>query len=53
EIIPYSNSEIIFKKLKERNQDVILFTIPNGSHNDLALYPEYRRALKKSLDEIR
>ncbi|WP_196219122.1 alpha/beta hydrolase [Leptospira santarosai] len=53
EIIPYSNSEVIFKKLKERNQDAILFTIPNGSHNDLTFYPEYHRALKKSLDEIR
>ncbi|WP_201029678.1 alpha/beta hydrolase [Leptospira alstonii] len=52
EIIPYSNSEIIFKKLKERNRDAILFTIPNGSHNDLTVYPEYHRALKKSLDEI-
>ncbi|WP_036068829.1 alpha/beta hydrolase [Leptospira noguchii] len=52
QIIPYSNSEIIFKKLKEQNQDVILFTISNGSHNDLTIYPEYHRALKNSLDEL-
>lgn len=51
-IIPYSNSEIIFKKLKEQNQDVILFTISNGSHNDLTIYPEYHRALKNSLNEL-
>ncbi|WP_210412501.1 alpha/beta hydrolase [Leptospira yasudae] len=53
EIIPYSNSEIIFKKLKEQNRDVLLYTIPQGSHNDLTVFPEYHQALKKSLDEIR
>ncbi|MGJ4752955.1 alpha/beta hydrolase [Leptospira kmetyi] len=53
EIISYFHSQSIFRKLKEQNKDVILYTIPNGSHNNLTAYPEYHQALKKSLDEIR
>lgn len=53
EIIPYHNSETILENLKSKNKDVVLFTIRNGSHNDLAAFPEYHQALKKSLDEIR
>ncbi|XDD50173.1 alpha/beta hydrolase [Leptospira sp. WS92.C1] len=53
EIIPFSNSETIFKKLQENKQSAVLFVIKNGTHNDLTLFPEYHQALKKSLDEIR
>ncbi|AOP35719.1 hydrolase [Leptospira tipperaryensis] len=53
EIIPYRNSEIIFEKLKSKNKDVILYTIQDGTHNDLTVFPEYHQALKKSLNEIR
>lgn len=52
EIIPYRNSEIILENLKSQNKNVALFTIRNGSHNDLTAFPEYHQALKKSLDEI-
>ncbi|MBM9576686.1 alpha/beta hydrolase [Leptospira sp. 201903070] len=53
EIIPYQNSEIIFEKLKSKKKDVVLYTIQDGTHNDLTVFPEYHQALKKSLDEIR
>ncbi|MBM9498830.1 alpha/beta hydrolase [Leptospira sp. 201903071] len=53
EIIPYRNSEVILGKLKLEKKDVILYTIQDGTHNDLTVFPEYHQALKKSLDEIR
>lgn len=53
EIIPFEHSEIIFKKLKELNRNAEFHVVPGGSHNNLSAFPEYHRALKKSLDEIR
>ncbi|RHX93168.1 alpha/beta hydrolase [Leptospira stimsonii] len=53
EIIPYRNSQSILEKMKLQNKDVILYTIQDGTHNDLTVFPEYHQALKKSLDQIR
>jgi uncharacterized protein len=47
-IIPYESSERLAAKAKSPAKIII---IPGGGHNDLAMFPEYQKALEQILSE--
>ena len=46
EVIPYDSSERLIPLIRSQHQ---LFSIPDGGHNNLVAFPEYRAALDQIL----
>ncbi|MCL6266005.1 alpha/beta hydrolase [Flagellimonas myxillae] len=47
-IVPYASGEKLFKSIQQ--QDKIMYTIPNGQHNDLDQFEIYQNGIKKELE---
>lgn len=53
QLIPYHNSELLYKLAAKHNSKAHLTIIPGGTHNDLTYHEEYNERLNFALNSIK
>jgi len=50
QVVPYSSGEKLWLFLQQKNRQVEMITIPDGTHNDLAGFPHYWQEMQRILN---